>query len=198
MEQTHVVHTRWRLVLVIVFGATLSLSLAGSAGAGSATLRVGDFVSIGKSDVGCVVASGPVSLSCCPGLLTRKVPLRGYGVVISKDTAGIVQYITAAKDRIVLFRDEPTRPGKIFAKARKRPRQVFRLQAGDRILLGASDIACAVGKNHNVLFIGCYPATAKLDPIARSWGIYLSAHLAALTRFDKAGNVITTIHRANP
>ncbi len=186
MEQTHVVHTRWRLVLVIVFGATLSLSLAGSAGAGSATLRVGDFVSIGKSDVGCVVASGPVSLSCGPGLLTRKVPLRGYGVVISKDTG------------IVLFRDEPTRPGKIFAKARKRPRQVFRLQAGDRILLGASDIACAVGKNHNVLFIGCYPATAKLDPIARSWGIYLSAHLAALTRFDKAGNVITTIHRANP
>ena len=185
-----------RVATLFVVGATVSLSLTASASAGSATLRVGDVISIGGSkSLGCIVYGGP-ALECAPGMLGNAVPLLGYGVFISKERAAIVQF-RANKDRVVLFRDQPRVHGKLFTKAAKRARQVYYVQVGDRVLLGGSDVACAGAKNKGHLFISCYAVNAKLDPLAGSWGIYFSAHVAALTHFDRAGNVIKTIGKTN-
>jgi hypothetical protein len=73
---------------------------------------------------------------------------------------------------------------------------IFRLQPGDRVLIGGSDIACAgaTSTKVNKKTIDCYPANAQLDQIPRSWGFYLSSDLVALFQ----GKIIKLIQRVQP
>jgi hypothetical protein len=188
------------VIAPVLLTACLLLSLAGSANAGSATARAGDLFTIGSSDVGCVVASQPTSVSCAPALTNGRQPVGSYGVVLSADGASIFQYRKGNKIRVVLQRFEPRTRGKTFPEPHARKRMIFRVEPGDRLLIGGSDIACAGARNTkaNLKVIGCEPVNAHLDQIPGGWGIYLSGDLLALMRVDRAGNVIKFIHRAQP
>jgi hypothetical protein len=73
------------------------------------------------------------------------------------------------------------------------------MRAGDRTILGGTDIVCAVVNKQETSVIGCSHLDTKFDTIPDTWGIFLEPKAAAIVRFaDKAADISTAVVRRQP
>jgi hypothetical protein len=177
------------------------LVLVGEATAGSVTLKSGDELRIAHTRLHCGISpsDGAIGIQCFIATADKDLVPGTYGVSLSPRRATIFRAISGHRARLVASRAEPDAQKPTFPKAKPRLRRLFTLRAGDRTILGGTDIVCAVVNKQEMPVIGCSHLDNKFDSIPDTWGIFLEREAAAMARFvDKAAHVSNAVVRRQP
>jgi hypothetical protein len=175
------------------------LVLVGDAAAGSETLLLGDEIQVASTHLHCGIfaSEGAIGIECYKTTSLRGLAPGTYGVDLTPQHATMFRALSARKTRDVVTRAQPAMR-QTFPAAKQRARRLFTAHAGDRAILGGTDIVCAVAAKHGSLVIGCGHVDAAFNTIPGTWGVFLDPKTAAVYRSDKGDQLSSVTLRHQP
>ena len=193
---------------IVAAGSPLASASSGhdvsSAGAGSqpVTMRAGDQIVVTGSRLRCAVstassASHPPTLVC--GVGDVQSPLPGtYAFAIADKAALVIKSSATRQPELVLEEAEPTAKG-TFQIASGRAAATLKVSPGAILLVGGSDILCAVSSQAGTPTLTCGLAAGGAGTfIIGSYVGVISERLALLSKLLSSDKFVTVFSKTQP
>lgn len=194
---------------VIAAGAPIASASAGrdvssnTAVSGPVTLRAGDQIVVSGSQVRCTVstassASHPPTLVC--GVGDVQSPLPGtFAFAIADKAALVIKSSAARQPELVVQEAEPT-PNRVpFPVASRRSAATLKVGRGAILLVGGSDVLCAVSSQSKAPTMTCGLAAGGSGTfIIGSYVGVISQRVALLTKLLAGGRFDTIFSKPQP